>query len=96
MSKHGPEVWRQYNQRLEALLLRFVATLLPRVLFLIIVIIIIISSINFSFIYLFFFWGCAGHSGNNVALGWLHSEHCIVVYFTVFNMASWQSNSLIS
>ncbi|ESR64914.1 hypothetical protein CICLE_v10009263mg [Citrus x clementina] len=61
MSKHGPEVWRQHNQRLEALLLGFVSILLQGVLFLIFVIITLLFI--FSFIYLnifssfFLFWG---------------------------------------
>lgn len=50
MSKHGPEVWRQHNQRLEALLLGFVSILLQGVLFLIFVIITLLFI--FSFIYL--------------------------------------------
>lgn len=60
MSKHGPEVWRQHNQRLEALLLGFVSILLQGVLFLIFV---IITTIHFFFylfkyFFLFFlFWG---------------------------------------
>lgn len=102
MSKHGPEVWRQHNQRLEALLLGFVSILLQGVLFLIFVIITLLFI--FSFIYLnifssFFCFGggkCTGDSATNAALSWLHPEHCIMVYFTVFNTAYWCSNALIS